>query len=107
MTSTTPAAPTTAEIREAISVIQIAVRDPYANPTLVASAHRLLVAARAVAGPPVKDWLDEYLRDETTADGATGFRRAVDDLARNFKLPTASTPPAPGEQGSLFADLPS
>lgn len=98
----TPPAPTTNDIRHAIETIQIGVRDPFLDPAAIAAAHRLLVAAQRIVEPPVKEWLNDYLDEETTAGGADTFRRAVDDLAEHFKLPPAAPVPAPGEQGKLF-----
>ena len=95
-------APTTQEIRDAVTTIHAGVHDPDADPIAIAAAHTLLARARDTSHPPVQVWLDTYLDDGTTAHGPDVFRDAVLDLARHFKLPPVGRRLSPGEQGTLF-----
>ena len=60
-------APTTQEIRDAVTTIHAGVHDPDADPIAIAAAHTLLARARDTSHPPVQVWLDTYLDDGTTA----------------------------------------
>jgi hypothetical protein len=95
-------APTTQEIRDAVTTIHAGVHDPDADPIAIAAAHTLLARARDTSHPPVQVWLDTYLDDGTTAHGPDVFRDAVLDLAQHFKLPPVGRRLSPGEQGTLF-----
>lgn len=97
-----PKAPTTKEIRAAVTTIHHAVYDPDACPANTTRAHSILIRASRTATAPVSDWLTAYLDADTTANGHLSVRAAVDLLAQHFKLPPERHGPPPGTQGTLF-----
>lgn len=101
----TSPAPTTTEIRQAVSIIHEAVRDPdrHHDPVEVATAHTTLVRACRSAEPPVDQWLADYLDPDTWHHGPCHLVDQIDTLAVNFKLPPPiRTGPPDGNQGTLF-----
>ena len=97
-----PTAPTTKEIRHAVATIHHGVYDPDACPHTINAAHDTLIQASTTTTAPVSDWIVAYLDKSTTSNGHHGFREAVNQLARNFKLPPERNTPAAGQQGTLF-----
>lgn len=97
--------PTTPEIRAAVALIHEAVRDPEAghSPIDIAAAHTALVRASRSTEPPVKHWLTAYIDHGAWHSGPEHLTAAIDQLARNFKLPRPiRTGPPDGDQGTLF-----
>ena len=97
--------PTTPEIRAAVALIHEAVRDPDANhhPIDIAAAHTTLIRASRSTAPPVKHWLTAYIAHDAWHSGPEHLTTAIDQLARNFKLPRpVRVGPPDGDQGTLF-----
>ena len=97
-------APTISDIRTAVSVIHLAVHDTdHSDPVAVADAHITLARARHTSPSPVDRWLTSYLDYDTWEHGPHAVINAVDELARNFKLPPQHRQGLPdGKQGTLF-----
>lgn len=100
-----PTPPTTPEIRAAVALIHVAVRDPDSNvdPVAVANAHSTLSLASGCSEAPVAGWLIAYLDHDVWHSGPEHLAAAVDELAAHFKLPCPiRTGPLDGNQGTLF-----